>query len=450
MKTKYFKQIFMGKTLLFLDSCRYSCAAIEQAKAYGIRIVVANNHPKETEVGKQIADVSVDIDFSDIDGMVQLIKDERIDGIMAPWSDSYLIKYAEICEKAGLPCYGSSRLFDLFTQKKKYKELLKQYGIPVVEDYSLDDALDETVINQITYPVLVKPSDGSGSRGIRVCHNREELIEGYFYAKQYSDCGDIIVEKYLDGDEVVAYWYIQDGKANLISFGNWHKMKLYEDRNEMGIGFTYPSRYLGDYLRDVAPNVGKMAEEVGITQGPLFFQCFVDQGKAKVYDLGFRMTGYETFVISDAIDGSYSMERMMEFALTGSVRTDVAPYVDPHLGRKYGWKVTFYAKPGKIRTISGADEIEVLPYVVKVVWTHSAGEEIKENEIGQLSQQVCGVMGYSDSIHDVKKDMREIYRKLQIRSDKGEDMLLIPEEIYESIDVEGVLEPKSTDSDSAR
>ena len=424
MKNKY-----SGKSLLFLDGSKLGVLAIEKAKSWGIRTIVANRYPKKSDAGKLVCDFPVDIDFSDLDAMEALIKAEKIDGVMAGWTDSHLTKYAAICERAGLPAYGTKEQFELFTQKSLYKKLLEKYDIPVVEGYELTECFDSETIKNIRFPVLVKPSDGSGSRGIKVCNNIDELKEGYEFAKNFSETGDVIVERYLTGNEVVAFWYIQNGEANLTAVGNWHKKQYYDGVNAMGIGYTFPSDYISIYERDSVPKVKKMLADVGIKNGAMFFQFFMDDGIPKVYDIGFRLTGTLESKIVDAINGFDPMEKMIEFALSGNMGEDITDKIDPHFGNEYGWNVSFLIKPGKIAKIEGIEMIKSLPEVIDAVPNHYIGDVIEENQKGNLTQIVLRVLGHSNSLGQINKDMNKVYNCLIVESETGEEMLLPFEDI---------------------
>lgn len=432
------KEKYAGKTLLFLDGSKLGVLAIEKAKSWGIKTVVANIYPVESDAGKQVCDLPVDIDFSDVDAMEDLIKKEKIDGIVAGWTDSHLAKYAAICERVGFPAYGTRTQFELFTQKSLYKKLLKKYDIPTVEGYDLTDSFEERVLSQIKYPVLVKPSDGSGSRGIKVCNSIEELRSGYFYAKRFSEKGEVITERYLTGDEVVAFWFIQDGTASLTAVGNWHKKHYYAGVNAMGIGYTFPSKYIDVYEKNIVPKVKRMLSDVGIKNGAMFFQFFIDDGIPKVYDIGFRLTGTLESKIIDAICGFDPMERMIEFALTGNMGTDVSGQINPHFGSEYGWNVSFLVDPGKIANIQGVEQIKHSKGVIDAVLNHSIGDTIGEDKKGNLTQVVLRVLGHSSSLVEMSNDMNHVYNELKVTSDKGEDMLLPFEDIkkYYSI-IEG-------------
>lgn len=419
MRSKY-----AGKSLLFLDGSKLGMLAIEKAKSWGIKTIVANKYPVERDSGKQVCDLPVDIDFSDLDAMETLIKREKIDGVMAGWTDSHLPKYAAICERVGLPAYGTREQFELFTQKTQYRKLLQKYEIPVVEGYELTDTFDSKVLNTIQYPVLVKPSDGSGSRGIRVCNNYDELRDGYEYAKSYSETGEVIVERYLTSDEVVAFWFIQDGKANLTAVGNWHKKHYYEGVNAMGIGYTFPSAYIRIYERDIVHKVKKMLSDSGIKNGAMFFQFFMDNGIPKVYDIGYRLTGTLESKIVDTICGFDPMERMIEFALSGKMGNDVTEKINPHFGNEYGWNVSFLVEPGTIHKIGGIEKILEYPSVIDAVLNHSVGDTIDQRQKGNLTQIVLRVLGHSSSLRQMNKDMQYVYNCLNVESNEGTRILL--------------------------
>ena len=424
------KEKYSGKTLLFFDGSKLGVLAIEKAKSWGIRTVVANVYPMEKDAGKQVCDLPVDLDFSDVDAVEALIRREKIDGVMAGWTDSHLVKYAAICERVGFPAYGTREQFELFTQKSIYKKILDKYGIPTVEGYDVSDSFDRDVLENIRFPVLVKPSDGSGSRGIRVCNSIDELKSGYAYAKQFSKTGEVITERYLTGDEAVAFWFIQNGEAHLSAVGNWHKKHYYTGVNAMGVGYTFPSGYLKIYETEVAPKVKQMLSDIGIKNGAMFFQFFMDQGIPKVYDIGFRLTGTLENKIIDAINGYDPMERMIEFALSGKMGEDVSRKVNPHFGNEYGWNISFLAGPGRIADIQGVDEIKRSKGVIDAVLNHSIGDVIRDDQKGNLTQVVLRVLGHSISLDQMCGDMEHVYQKLKVLSDTGENMLLPFEDMH--------------------
>ena len=146
-----------GKRLLILGGMRISCEIVRTARRMGVYTLVADYNTIENSPGKQIADEAVDLSVIDVDAVVNYVKNNNIDGVFVGFNDMLLPYYAEICEKAGLPCYGTKEQFDTLIAKDQYKALCRQFGVPTIPEYSIDD-------ENIKYPVLVKPVDSSGSR----------------------------------------------------------------------------------------------------------------------------------------------------------------------------------------------------------------------------------------------------------------------------------------------
>ena len=194
-----------GKKLLVMGGIQLSCEIIRKAQEMGIFVAVADYNKVEDSPGKQIADQAFQVSTTDVDAMVELVRKEKFDGIITGFVDLLLPYYAEICEKTGLPAYGTKEQFNTYINKAEYKKLCRQHHVPTVEEYRIDlDAFDETTTG-IKYPVMVKPADSSGSRGITVCYCKDELKTALEKARAYSKVGSILVEQYLTGREVTVF-----------------------------------------------------------------------------------------------------------------------------------------------------------------------------------------------------------------------------------------------------
>ena len=144
-----------GKRLLILGGSRISCEIIHHARRMGIVTGVTDWYTYEQSPAKQLADEAYYVSTSDIEAMTDLIRRERFDGVITGFTDSVLPYYAQICQRLGLPAYGTREQFDIFINKEKYKELMRQHGVPTIPEYSVDPCrFDETAF-EITYPVIV-------------------------------------------------------------------------------------------------------------------------------------------------------------------------------------------------------------------------------------------------------------------------------------------------------
>ena len=414
-----------GKRLLILGGSRISCEIIRHARAMGIVTAVTDYYPLEKSPAKQMADEAYYEDTSNVDRMAEFIKEKKFDGVLTGFTDSVLPYYAEMCEKAGLPAYATKDQLELFINKEKYKQLMREYDVPTIPEYSIDpERIDETT-RDIVYPVIVKPADGSGSRGITVCENIEDLKAAIQFADKASKAKEIVVEKYIDKEECTIFWMFVDGKYYMVLLGNRHVKHNQEGELPLPAGYTYPAAVQPRFLAEVAPKMEKMFRSVGLKNGLMFMQCKIVDGTCVVYDIGYRLTGTLEYINLKGMCGYDPMDMLIRFALTGDMgEPEMDKKADPYLGGKYSYNVSILCKPGKVAEIRGLDEIKSLPGVFDAVVAHPAGDTITEAMKGRLAQITIRILGKADSIEDMKEEMLKIQRLAHVISDTGEEMNL--------------------------
>lgn len=417
-----------GKRLLILGGMQISCEIVLKAKAMGIYTIVADYYPVEKSPAKRIADKAIEVSVTDVDAVVEVIKREHIDGVLVGFNDMLLPYYADICKKTGLPCYGTKEQFETLIAKDKYKALCRKFDVPTIQEYDVNDT-------DIKYPVLVKPVDSSGSRGITICHNLQELIKAVEKGKEVSKTGKVLIERYMDGREVTVFWTFQDGNYYLSALGNRHvKHNQGMDVIPLPVGYTFPSIFLPKYRAEVEENCKRMFRHLGITDGMMFMQCKVEDGTCYVYDLGFRLTGSLEYKILERVCGYNPLEMMICFALTGkmggeSIKEKAVPEF-----KTPAFNVSCLCAPGTIKEIIGINEVKSMPEVEDVVIAHAPGEIITEEMKGLLAQITVRILGSVDKKEDLLPIMQRIDNTIHIIGGHDEELLL---QGIEHEDIEG-------------
>ena len=328
-----------GKRLLILGGSRISCEIVKRARDMGIITGVTDWYELEKSPAKQLADEAYFVSTSDIDAMVSLIREKKFDGVITGFTDSVLPYYAEMCDKAGVPAYGTRQQFETFIDKVKYKKLLQKYGIPTIKTY-LGESADAIV--DIVYPVIVKPTDGSGSRGITVCSDRKELEAAVLFARSSSKSNNILIERYIDAPEVTVFWLFINGRPHLTMLGNRHVKHIQEGELPLPVGYTFPASIQRRFLAETAPKMEKMFKDNGIRNGMMFMQCKVEDGCCLVYDIGYRLTGSLEYKIQKSVCGYDPVEMLIHFAITGKMCDEnTEKRIDPFLGGKYAYNVSW-------------------------------------------------------------------------------------------------------------
>lgn len=403
-----------------MGGMRISCEIVRKAQEMGLYTIVADYYPTEKSPAKAIADKAIEVSVTDVDAVLQVIKEEQVDGVFVGFNDMLLPYYADICAKAGLPCYGTKEQFETLIAKDKYKALCRQFGVPTIPEYSIDD-------EDIHYPVLVKPVDSSGSRGITICHNRQELEEAVETGKQASKTGKVLIERYMDGREVTVFWTFQNGNYYLSALGNRHvKHNQGKDVIPLPVGYTFPSVFLPKYRAEVEENCKRMFHHLGIKDGMMFMQCKVENGTCYVYDLGFRLTGSLEYKILERVCGYNPLEMMIAFALTGKMgegEESIAAKAVPEF-KAPAFNVSCLCAPGTIKSITGVEEVKFFKEVEDVVIAHAPGETITEQMKGLLAQITVRALGSVEKKEDLLPVMQRIDDTIHIIGEHDEELLL--------------------------
>lgn len=409
-----------NKRLLIMGGVRKSCEIVKSAHRLGCFVAVTDYYPISNSPAKQVADAAYDVSTIDVDAMVSLIKQEKMDGVIVGFNDMMLPFYADICEKSGLPCYGSRYLFEIFTDKKKYKPLLRKYGIPTIDDYKVNIEDIDNLPDNIVFPVLIKPSDGSGSQGVSICNSKLEIKIAVIKALKYSKKKDILVERYIEGDEVTVNWIFQDGQSFLTSIANRHVKNNQPGVIPLPVGYTYPSYILPVFKKKFEEKCKKLFKDVGIQNGMMFMQCKLVDDECIVYDIGFRLTGTMDYINISDICGYNPMDMMIHCAITGSMgEPDLSSKIDPFLKGKYGFNVSTLSSSGKIADIRGVDEVKRFEHVIDSIPAHVPGETISEEMVGHLSQIAVRTFGTVNKFNELYPLMKKIENTIDIISENG-------------------------------
>ena len=189
-----------GKKLLIMGGIAAACDIVKKAKEMGLYVIVTDYY--ENSPAKRIADESYMVSTTDVEAVVDLCKNKKVDGVITGYIEFMLPYYCEVCRRLALPCYATKEQIMLTNNKRKFKNLCRNNEIKVPEDYHVDGSFKREDLDRIEYPVVVKPADNGGARGISICRTESELKAAHKKAESFSRSGEVVVERYVEGDEV--------------------------------------------------------------------------------------------------------------------------------------------------------------------------------------------------------------------------------------------------------
>lgn len=413
-----------GKKLLIMGGPALACDIVNKAQSLGIYTIVTDWYSKYESPAKKISDESFMISTADVESIVNLIKQENIDGVITGFTDSTLPYYQKVCKLAGLPCYLTEEQVKIVNNKKNFKNLCKEFDIPVVEEYQINNISDLDKCNKVEFPIIIKPVDNSGARGITICYNISQLNKAYEKALKYSDDRSVIIERYMNAKEATVFYLLRDGEIFLIGIGDRHTKNNQSNVIPLPVAYTFPSLYLDNYLKEMNHRVINMFKSIGMKNGVVFIQSFVEHGRFIFYEMGYRLTGSLEYKIMEPIIGINPLKMMIEFSLTGKMgEADLINKISPRYNL-YGCNITFLVKPGKIGKIEGINQALSIPGVLDAFSSYTEGDIIPESAKGTLQQVALRVFAVTKSIIELKTLMDKVHSIINIKNAMGEDMLL--------------------------
>lgn len=279
------------KKILLLGGSEQQVVAIETAKRLGYYTVLCDYLPDNP--GQYSADKFYLISTTDKTEILKVAMEEQIAGILAYASDPAAPTAAYVAEQLRLPGNPYNSV-ETLCNKDKFRKFLKENGFnaPKAEGYSSRETVIAN-INRFELPIIIKPVDSSGSKGVTVLDSIEGLEEAVQFAFNFSRSHKIIIEefiekkhRYLIGGDI----FVIDGKIVLWGLMNCHRDE--KANSLVPVGKSFPANLLPKDLEKVKFTLQELVTKLQIKNGAMNVELVIDQ-KDRVWpiDIGPRSGG---------------------------------------------------------------------------------------------------------------------------------------------------------------
>lgn len=207
------------KKLMILGGSRYALPVIKAAKDLGIYTITADYLPDN--IAHKYSDEYVNVSIIDKGRTLEAAQEHKIDGIMSFACDPGVITAAYVAEKLGLPNVGPYESVCILQNKRKFREFLTKNGftVPTAKGYKdISEAIKD--VDLFHWPVIVKPTDSAGSKGVMRVDNPSDLEKSIQYALSYSHSDEFIIEDFItqNGYSSDTDSFSVDGELKFVSF----------------------------------------------------------------------------------------------------------------------------------------------------------------------------------------------------------------------------------------
>ena len=312
------------KKILLLGGSTQQISAIEYANNQGYYTILCDYLPDNP--GQDYAKKFYCVSTTDKEAILEVAKSENVDGVVAYASDPAAPTAAYVAEKLGLPT-NPYKSVEILAFKDKFREFLREnnFNCPKAKGFlSLERAKQE--INQFTFPVMVKPIDSSGSKGVSKVEKVEDFEEAYKIALDNSRGKNIIVEEFIEQDHpymIAGDCFVVDGKVEFWGLLNSHRNDKVNPY--VPVGTSYPIYISKNRLDLVKKESQRLFDSLDVEFGAFNIEIMIDKNdKLYFIEMGPRNGGN---MIPDLL-----------YMATGEDM--IAATIESAIGNKYGFNKT--------------------------------------------------------------------------------------------------------------
>jgi biotin carboxylase len=263
------RQHVRGKRLLILGAGPFQVPAIHKAVESGCYVITLDYLPDN--VGHSYSQHYVKCSTTDIAGVLQAARTLKIDGICTFSSDAAIPAVAAVCESLGLPG-PSSATAETMATKHRFRDFLRRAGFPCPNFMSGNSFEQiEGDVQGMARPLIFKPADTSGSRGVMRVDDDEVVSAKLAFrrAQDYSRSRIVCVENFVPGIEVGGDAVLVDGRVRFIAITHKHL------RGFVVTGHSLPTNISTVDQGRVIQSIESICTALNYCSGPLNFDAIV-------------------------------------------------------------------------------------------------------------------------------------------------------------------------------
>ena len=275
-----------NKKLLLVGGSHADIPMILAAKELGYYIITSGNRPDT--IGHKHSDEYQNVDFSDKEAVYELAKKLEVEAICSSCNDFSALSVAYAAEKLGLPGHDKYEISEIIHHKDKYREFAIKNGIDTPLAKGFDN--EEEAVNNISdmrLPLIVKPVDMTGGKGISVIRDIKEVREAINKAFYVSKAKRVVVEEFIEGTRHGFSAFLYKGKIAFYFTDNEH----YYINQYMVSGASSPSSVLKSAEEKLCKDSEIIAELLGLVDGIFHVQFILRDRKPIIIEICRRPPG---------------------------------------------------------------------------------------------------------------------------------------------------------------
>lgn len=321
---------------------------IELLKGEGYSTVLVDYY--ENPPAKHAADIHIQESTLDFEEVLRIAKEKKAELVVALCVDQANVTASYVSEKLGLPkLYSYETSLDV-TDKGRMKKIMKENRIPTSTYVVVNDS-GKLNLKDLNYPLVVKPVDSNGSKGVKKINTSVFLDSAIQEAMDISRAKRVIVEEFKEGDEIQVDCIVKNKKTEILSIKKRLRIPNQEGNAMQSYGSIIPVELPETIEKEIERIADRIPGAFGFSNAPFFFQAIVNKEDISVIELAPRIGGSLSTLLIEKVAGFDILKSSLNFLLGKG--EDVAV---KRTDRLYVTNI-LYAEEGVFDRLSGVDAL---------------------------------------------------------------------------------------------
>ncbi len=365
------------KKILMIGAGDYQTPAIKRIHQLGYDVYSVDY--KEGQPGFEFSKGYKIIDVKDKDACLKYAKALEIDGVLTWGSTLTLPTIRYIGESLNIPCISKTAA-EISISKYAIRKCLDEYGLNSKGETFRIESIDDIQKRDFPLPLVIKPSDGSGSKGVIIVTKKNELFDAINYAFEGARNKEIYAEPYISGKEFTVEAYVYNDICYIYSIIKteffWNdQYPIYKQTTYLGIN--------DDIECQIEAEVTKAIKALNLNWGPINFDIIIsdDDNKPYIIDVGIR--NGQNLIASHIVPYSRGINEL-DNNISICLRNEID--IKPKFKKYISSRLLIYP-PGTIKKIKEVSELIGSNHIVDIIMRKKEGDVLPAYK---TKSDICG------------------------------------------------------------
>ncbi|RUO26272.1 phosphoribosylglycinamide synthetase [Aliidiomarina minuta] len=395
------------RTAIVLGGTEPHISLINELKENGYFVVLVDY--TDSPPAKGFADRHIISSTLDYDSVLKLANDLAASIVISTCVDQANVVASYVSEKLNLPRLYSFKTAVRISKKSEMKDAMMKLGIPTSR--YVVSVSGTRGYEALCLPLIVKPSDCTGSKGVVKVDTYEEVDGAVEAARSLSPSDTVIIEEFVDGEEVQLDFLIVNGKPNFIMSRQKVKGITGKGEFQQSSGSTVPANLTDQDITKFSAYVEKLANEFDLGTTPFFIQALVNKESISVIEFAPRIGGGLSHRLIKAVTGVDIIAQSLNAHLNKPIESKV---IKPNAVFRTG---LLYSHGGIFGKLEGQDECLSLELIECFVPYKKEGEKLGSDLASR--NRVAAFISKADNQDSLEKKVRSIFDKVKIYDING-------------------------------